>query len=107
MKKPIILITDDGKETELPGMWTICHKCRGKGHSSAHLGVVDRNDFTDEEWAQYLEGGYDRPCGCSDGKLWIINPIACTIEEWNAWTEQQRDFAAIDRMSEMERQMGA
>lgn len=49
----------------------ICPVCRGEGKSSQHLGVVVRDDFDDEEWQQYLAGGYDArcdPCGGS-GKV--------------------------------------
>jgi len=47
--------------------WVICHRCDGDGAHSHHLGVVDPEDCSPEEWDDYMAGGHDRPCECCGG----------------------------------------
>lgn len=42
--------------------WCICPECGGDGGSSAYLGVVNPDDWDEEEFQHYLDGRYDRPC---------------------------------------------
>lgn len=46
--------------------WIICSCCKGDGTVDG-LGVVSRDDFSDEEWEEYLEGAYNAPCGACAG----------------------------------------
>ncbi|MEY2152345.1 hypothetical protein AB7849_15675 [Rhodanobacter sp. 115] len=48
------------------GKWVICPCCKGEGKRDMQ-GVVDRDDFDDEEWAEYLDGSYDTPCSDCGG----------------------------------------
>ena len=47
--------------------WMICPTCRGDGSHSQHLGEVRRDDWSDEEFDDYMAGGYDRTCESCDG----------------------------------------
>jgi DnaJ-class molecular chaperone len=47
--------------------WTICPTCDGDGSHSRRLGVVNPQEWDPEEFEQYMEGGYDEPCGTCGG----------------------------------------
>lgn len=45
--------------------WMICPTCSGEGSHSLRLGVItssDRESWSDDEWENYMAGGYDEPC---------------------------------------------
>lgn len=47
--------------------WMICPHCEGDGHHSMHLGVIDRDEWDEEDFDRYLEGVYDRECEVCHG----------------------------------------
>lgn len=47
--------------------WVICPACGGEGEVDA-LGVVNRDDFTEEEWQDYRAGALDCPCTVCNGR---------------------------------------
>lgn len=50
--------------------WEICRNCEGDGKHSRHLGVItgsDRDDWSDEEFDDYMGGGYDTQCSVCAG----------------------------------------
>ena len=47
--------------------WSICPACNGDGCADS-LGVVDRDDFDDEEWQRYLAGQYEARCSVCNGR---------------------------------------
>jgi len=50
--------------------WEICSNCEGNGSHSRHLGVItgsDRDDWSDEEFNDYMNGSYDTPCSVCAG----------------------------------------
>lgn len=47
--------------------WIICPLCKGDEHSSAHLGIVNQEDWNEEDFEAYLEGKYDQPCEVCKG----------------------------------------
>lgn len=47
--------------------WRICPTCSGEGKHSRALGVVNPDDFSPDEWEDYLSGGYDQPCSTCEG----------------------------------------
>lgn len=51
--------------------WMICPECSGEGKSSAYLGAFTREDiercWDPDDWQDYLEGAYDRPCTVCGG----------------------------------------
>lgn len=50
-----------------PLTWQICGDCRGEGSNSRHLGVVDPDDWDDEDFCAYLEGRYNETCQACSG----------------------------------------
>lgn len=58
---------EDMGEPERLGPWIICPTCSGEGKSSRHLGVVNPDDFSDDDWDYYLAGGYDVQCHVCSG----------------------------------------
>jgi hypothetical protein len=50
------------------GKWIICPDCGGDGHHARHLGVINRDEWEDEEFEHYMHGDYDRICdNCGGG----------------------------------------
>lgn len=47
--------------------WAICPECEGDGSHAKHLGVINREDWDEEEFEDYMAGYYDRPCACCNG----------------------------------------
>lgn len=51
--------------------WRICPRCRGEGHTSAHLGAFTSEEFREafdpDEAEAYMRGEYDRPCDMCNG----------------------------------------
>lgn len=41
--------------------WIICPQCKGAG-TIDQLGQVHRDDFDEDEWEDYLEGGHHASC---------------------------------------------
>lgn len=51
-------------------MWEICRNCEGEGKHSKHLGIItgsDREEWSDEEFSDYLGGAYDCLCSVCGG----------------------------------------
>lgn len=46
--------------------WIICPQCDGDGRVDS-LGVVNRDDFDDEEFERYLDGDFDTRCSVCSG----------------------------------------
>lgn len=47
--------------------WAICCNCGGDGSHSRRLGVINPDEWTDEELEAYRCGAYDKPCEDCDG----------------------------------------
>jgi len=61
--------------------WVICPECGGEGKSSAHLGVINREDWDFEELEDYFDGAYDKACGFCDGSGKVLEGDLERIEE--------------------------
>lgn len=117
--KTITLYGDKERRVALPARWCICDGCRGEGKSSAYLGAytADEMDEAGPEFeADYFAGAYDRPCEECDGTGKVLRIDRKRISEHGdrvekaylrAYDEQERAAREIDRISEMERRMGA
>lgn len=49
------------------GNWMICPTCSGNGSHARHLGVVNPEDWSDDEWEDYRGGVYDTTCESCHG----------------------------------------
>jgi hypothetical protein len=47
--------------------WIICPECEGEGKSSRHLGVINTEDWDEDDMEAYMEGQYYRRCDCCGG----------------------------------------
>ncbi len=51
--------------------WEICSNCEGNGKHSRHLGLITSSereqDWSDEEFDDYMNGGYDVTCSVCRG----------------------------------------
>lgn len=47
--------------------WIICPDCDGEGHNARHLGEINRDEWDDEEFERYMDGGYDKQCTTCGG----------------------------------------
>ena len=47
--------------------WEICCNCDGNGSHAKHLGIIDTEEWSDEELDAYMNGGYDTACEVCDG----------------------------------------
>jgi hypothetical protein len=105
----VTLFDDEGNEEviEIPCVWEICDDCRGEGRHSAHLGVIDRSDWGDDEFEDYLRGAYDRACGCDGGRVKVPNLDRLDAATRARVEEHWDDEAHIDAIAESERRMGA
>jgi hypothetical protein len=65
----IVEAMDDGEITkvQIPFEWEICDVCRGNGNHSNRLGVINVDDWDDEELDGYFAGRYDVGCERCDG----------------------------------------
>jgi DnaJ-class molecular chaperone len=45
----------------------ICPTCQGDGSHAQHLGEIRRDDWSDEEFDDYMAGGYDQTCETCQG----------------------------------------
>lgn len=89
---PVNIITifdEDENEIELPTKWAICGTCRGNGKHSLRIGAItqeDREQWSDDEFADYMAGGYDERCDdCEDGKVKVVDQDYLTPEQREAW----------------------
>ena len=102
----------DGNERVLPTGWEICGSCDGHGKSSAYLGAIteaDRErDWDEDEFAEYMRGGYDRPCDeCNGtGKVKVVDVKALTDEEREAWEGKCAEDDEYRAECESERRYG-
>ena len=59
---------DDGDTVcvEIPARWEICGTCSGEGKHSRALGAITEEDrdqyWSEDEFHDYMNGGYDSPC---------------------------------------------
>lgn len=85
----------DDNEVELPTKWAICGTCRGNGQHSLRLGAItqeDREQWSDDEFEDYMAGAYDEacdPCGGS-GKIKVVDQDQLTPEQRQAWQDATR-----------------
>ena len=42
--------------------WTICCNCGGDGSHAKHLGVINTDEWSDDELSAYMNGAYDTEC---------------------------------------------
>ncbi len=65
------MIEDDDDPKPDTSPWMICPECSGDGKHSRHLGSFtqeDRDrDWDPDEWQDYLDGAYDKPCDVCGG----------------------------------------
>ena len=50
--------------------WEICSNCEGEGKHAKHLGIItgsDREEWSDEEFSDYMDGAYDMRCEVCKG----------------------------------------
>ena len=47
--------------------WCICANCDGEGAHSKRLGVISRDDWSDDEMDAYMGGAYDDECEVCQG----------------------------------------
>ena len=47
--------------------WSICPVCDGEGSHSIRLGVIDTEDWSNDELDDYFSGAYDSTCECCAG----------------------------------------
>lgn len=94
----------------LPAHYAICDRCQGRGTTSRHLG-----SFTQSEWAEqdedfkedYLSGAYDKPCGCDNGKVLIVDRERCSTPEQLAALSHMDDMAQFEAECRAERRAEA
>lgn len=46
----------------MKGKWEICCNCDGEGSHAKHLGIIDTDEWSDDELDAYMGGAYDTPC---------------------------------------------
>jgi hypothetical protein len=108
---------DDGEEAvyDLPARWEICSTCDGEGRESAYLGAItqeDRDrDWSHDEWEDYMQGGYDRPCAACNatGKILRVDLERLKFQDkalYAAYCEYLQDEADYQQMCRMERMLG-
>lgn len=49
------------------GNWLICPTCSGDGSHAQRLGVVNPEEWSDDEWEDYMGGAYDDVCESCQG----------------------------------------
>ena len=93
----------DYVDAKLPAKWAICGTCRGNGQHSLAIGAItqeDREDWSDDEFANYLNGVYDRscdPCG-GTGKVQIVDEEAVARDpRLQALAKSHHEAGEIDR----------
>ena len=108
---------EDGNEhcKRIPALWEICSDCQGNGASSAYLGAFTQEDierdWSQDEWSDYLDGGYDKPCGPCNGSGKVLVPDWEALEKADpalatAYGEDLRSEAEYQQLCRMERLMG-
>lgn len=108
----VTLEDEDGCEIELPMKWEICGTCHGNcKHSLAVDGEgitqEDRErDWSDEEWEQYMAGGYDQPCeNCgATGKVKVVDESVLSDKErklYDDWCKSESEYKSICRMERL------
>lgn len=103
---------NDGNEVTLPTRWAICPECDGHGKSSAYLGAItadDRErDWSEEEFDEYLRGGYDRRCDACEGsgKVKEVDWRRLSNAEREVWRAKCEEEAAYRAECRLERMMG-
>ena len=53
--------------------WHICPTCSGEGAHSGALGVINRDEWSEDELADYFAGGYDSLCETCQGSGKLTN----------------------------------
>jgi len=98
---------NDGEITkaQIPFEWEICNVCRGDGGHSNRLGVINVDDWDDEELGDYFAGRYDVACERCDGSGKIRHIVTAYLpEDVQQFVEEyRRDYSdgLEERRSEM------
>jgi hypothetical protein len=104
---------DDERAVRIPFKFEICPQCNGSGKSSAYLGAftADEMNERDDEWREdYFAGRFDRQCEtCVGHSGRIISPDYKKLSkrDHKLWCDQVKEERDYQRVSEMERKMGA
>jgi RecJ-like exonuclease len=72
--------------------WNICPVCNGDGAHSKRLGVINMDEWGQDELDDYFNGAYDSTCECCAGAGKV------TSEQ----IEHQRHEAEFQRIADME-----
>ena len=90
-------------------VWEICGNCRGSGGTSNHLGVINREEFDEDELEDYFNGGYDKTCeDCKgSGKVHVLDRDSLNPEQSRFIDRRDREKADMEAEIESERRMGA
>lgn len=100
---------EDGDEIEdLPTCWEICAMCHGNGATSAHLGVINHDEWDDDEFRAYVNGAYDKTCEeCKGaGKVKVLDYDRLTPEQAEDCNNQDNQESENRAEMESERRMG-
>ena len=82
--------------------------CLGDGATSAHLGVIDHDDWDDDELRAYLNGAYDRSCDAcrGSGKVKGLDYDLLTPDQRVVVEDQDDQDANYQAEMASERRMG-
>ena len=58
-----------------------CPDCRGEGKHSQHLGVINHDEWEDEELDRYFSGKYDRTCRGCGGQGTVDVHVQCHLTD--------------------------
>jgi len=110
-------IPTDMDDAPLPYRWEVCDLCDGKG---THVNPsIDSNGLTAEDFdedpdfrEEYMAGRYDQQCNQCGGRTTVpvVDVSRCTWAQKRHLVVMRRnavDDAEYDRISAMERSMGA
>ena len=108
-----IIFDTNGDTITVPGKWEICPVCQGHGKIDV-IGCVTRSereeDWTDEEWQDYLLGKYDSICATCEGTGKVIVPDWAEISDPSLKKAHEHAVESIRRMNKQmfnERMNGA
>lgn len=92
------------QDIKLPWRWAICPTCQGRGRHSLRLGAVTQTDreqnWSREEWAEYMAGDYDQSCGCEHGKVRVVDEARCPsvqLAAYRAQLDDEEEFRSMQR----------
>jgi hypothetical protein len=102
MARMIPALTDamrDGEVTncQLHYEWQICDTCRGHGGHSRRLGVINRDDWDDEDFYDYMAGAYNATCEMCNGSGKVRElEVEMLPQDVQDWVERYQRDAAED-----------